>query len=125
MEKSKINDVSLKRKVLKIKIFASIEVANSFELIKEDLDKDSLHPNYGNCFSKKPEFFSRKDKSKLSIQIESFLRKHRNSSAPSNKNLSKDILSVTRDMTESVLHENSKRSKAFKSCGCSGACVIA
>ena len=125
MKRSQINDSRILRKIIKIKISTSNEEdINIVEQTQNNLDKDSLHPHYKNRFSKKPEFLSITEKSKVSIQIEAFLKNHKNFSAPSNKNSSNELLSLTRDMTENIFDEKTKRSTGFKSCGCCRGCII-
>ena len=126
MEIDTMFDCRVQKKLIKIKIEESEADFNGFETFKVELNQESLHPHYKPRLFKAPEYLSKEDKCKISIQIEDFLVTQRNNLEVLNKApfLKTGISSTERNNSEELTRRKDKRNGRPKNFLCSSACII-
>lgn len=99
---------------------------NDFEPFKVELDQESLHPYYKPKTFKSPEYLSKEDKSKISIQIEKFLVNHRHNLEDRNKTpiFHTSIRSSGENDLGELITRKEKKNKRRKNVWCSSVCII-
>ena len=114
------------KRLLKIKIEESEVDFNDFETFKIESDQESLHPHYKPRLFKAPEYLSKKDKCKISIQIEKFLVTQKKNLEVVNKapSLKFCISSTEPNNSEEFIRKKDKRNGRPKNFFCSSACII-
>ena len=126
MEIDTMLDCRVQKKLIKIKIEESEVDFNGFETFKVESNQESLHPHYKPRLLKAPEYLSKEDKCKISIQIEDFLVTQRNNLEVLNKApfLKTGISSTERNNSEELTRRKDKRNGRPKNFLCSSACII-
>ena len=126
MEIDTVLEYRVHKKLIKIKIKGCEIESNDFESLKVDLDPESLHPYYIPRLSGAPEYLSKEDKSKISIQIEKFLVSQRNNLEVVEKTpgFQKNNSSAERNKSDKLTRIKEKRNGRQKTFLCSPTCII-
>ena len=119
---TKLRDI---KKPLKIEIPHTEEDLSFSEHFRDEIDHDSLHPNYKLKTSRSFGYLAEPDRCKVSVKIEKFLTKHpkfhdlnkRNSSAPTRSGTEQSEI-------KEFLNSKKKGNTKQNLCSCSSACII-
>ena len=114
------------KRLIKIEIRGSEVDLNDFESFKMKIDQESLHPHYKTRLLKAPDYFTKEDKCKLSIQIEKFLVIQRSNLEVPNKVaiLKTKISSGQKNESLELARRKEKTNKRSRNALCSSACII-
>jgi hypothetical protein len=125
MENSRRLECLIAKRVLAIKIEALNEDSNIYESSQE-LDKDSLHPNYKSQVSITPNHKLNKGKCKVPAAIEQFLRNDRSNNMVFEGNGIVSTLSSEEaiDERQQVCGKKKNGTKKIVNVFCSSSCII-
>ena len=125
MQRATVTNLRDAKKSLKIEISLSDNDLSFSEHFRDEIDHDSLHPNYKLTMSRSHEYLAKSDRCKVSAQIEKFLMKHPKLNDLNKRNSSSPTRSGTeQNESKELISRKNKGSKKQNLCSCSSACII-
>ena len=118
-------NISVEKRLIKIEIEDSGLDLNDLDTSKVEVDREMLHPYYKPRVFKAPQFLSKEDKCKISIEIDKYIQINRNILDVSNRvPFLQNNRNTQQNESEETERNKFKRNRKSKIALCSSTCII-